>query len=316
MSANAASGPGNAPQNVGLESIGAEVGCTDTTSLLACLREIDIYTLETTSFNSSVNTWFVPAVDNKTRYSVAEYTNSFAAGQYPSNIPLLTGNSNGEGTIFSLVYGGENTDFSSWISTFDADSAHIPHDTLLAAYNASDFASTSLQSGTQYGDARFNCAVDFFIDLRSSLQNTWEYRWFGAYDNVVGVPGTAPTHGTEIPFFLGGNECFDSLSGVTTEQQALADFTNDWFVAWIKNPSAGPGWEQATATSGPFVKLGVPGNETALVAGTTNEWNGICQNVSFPFSSCWLCLLLTLLADLQGVYAIIPCCSESRYSCC
>lgn len=277
MSANAISGPAYAPPNIALNSISASVNCTTGPGQLACLRQVSIYDLETTVFNSSTNTWFCPTIDNITRFS--DYVARHNAGLYPSHVPLITGNSAGEGTVFSIVYGSENTNFSSWINTFDADDAHIPDAVLLAAYNASDFASVSLESGDQYGDARFDCAVDYMLDLRSQQQSTWVYRFFGAYDNVVGVAGTAPTHGTEIPFFLGGNECFSALANVTVAEQALADSINDWFVAWIKNPAAGPGWEKAGPRSGPLARLGVAGNETEVIMGSTGDYNEICQSV-------------------------------------
>jgi carboxylesterase type B len=284
MSANAASGPAITPPNVGLDVIAAEVGCGTGAGQLACLRNVSIYDIQTTYFNSTSNTWFSPIIDNITRHS--DYAARFAAGKYASHVPLLTGNSNGEGTIFSIVYSGENTNFSSWINTFDADSAHIPDAKLTGAYNIANYSTESLMSGTQYGDARFNCPVDYFVDLRSSTQDTWEYRFFGAYDNVVGVSGTAPTHGTEVPFFHGGNECFEKLTNVTDAQQALADSIHDWFVEWIKNPAAGPGWEKVTPIDGPLVKLGVPGDELTRIEGCTAEHNAICQSVYkqyFPY---------------------------------
>ncbi|TDZ14071.1 Para-nitrobenzyl esterase [Colletotrichum orbiculare MAFF 240422] len=281
MSANAVSGPGYAPVNEALDAVAVEVGCpAGGNDQLACLREVDLYTFQTANFNSTFNTWFTPVIDEMTRHS--DYAARFAAGKYASHVPLLTGNSDGEGTIFSIVYGGENTDFSSWINTFDADSAHIDDDVLIAAYNASDYETESLRSGAQYGDARFDCAVDYLQDLRSAAQDTWAYRFFGAYDNVVGPPNTAPTHGTEVPFFHGGNECFEALSGVTEAEQALADSVHDWFVAWIKDPAAGPGWDKVAPESGPLVKLGVPGDELSLIKGTTDEFNARCQSVYKP----------------------------------
>lgn len=277
MSANAESGPGYAPAGVGLDVVAAEVGCGNSTSQLECLRGVSIYDIQTTYFNSTTNTWFTPVVDNITRHS--DYAARFAAGDYASHVPLLTGNSNGEGAIFSIVYSSENTDFATWINTFDADSANVPDAELLAAYNIADYASNSSMSGAQYGDARFNCPVDYLIDMRSGEQDTWEYRFFGAYDNVVGVSGTAPTHGTEIPFFFGGNECFEKLTNVTTAQQDLADYLNDWFVSWVKDPSAGPGWDKVTPINGTLAKLGVPGDELALIEGSTSEHNAICQSL-------------------------------------
>jgi len=98
----------------------------------------------------------------------------------------------------------------------------------------------------------------------------------------VGPPNTAPTHGTEVPFFHGGNECFNSLKGVTQEQQALADFTHDWFVSWIKNPTAGPGWNKASPTSDTLVKLAVPGDELARTSGSRADYNAKCKAVSVP----------------------------------
>ncbi|KAK2001712.1 carboxylesterase [Colletotrichum falcatum] len=282
MSANAVSGPAFAPLNEALDVVAAEVGCPSAREgrQLDCLRDVDVYALQTAGFNSTSNAWFTPVIDNITRHS--DYAARLVAGRYASHVPLLTGNSDGEGTVFSLVYGAENGNFSSWINTFDADSAHLDDAVLLAAYNASDYASASLRSGDQYGDARFDCAVDYLVDLRSAAQDTWVYRFFGAYDNVVGVPGTAPTHGTEVPFFHGGNECFASLAGVTEAQQALADSVHDRFVSWIKDPAAGPGWPKASPGSGALAKLGVPGDELSAIPGSTGEYNSRCQSVYKP----------------------------------
>ncbi|KAG8408353.1 hypothetical protein J3459_017894 [Metarhizium acridum] len=283
MSANAMSGPAYAPMNEALDVVAAEVGCPSSTSgknQLDCLRTVDAYAFQTARFNSTFNTWFTPIVDDITRYS--DYSARFKAGKYATHVPLLTGNADGEGTIFSLVYAAENSDFRSWIKTFDADSSHIPECSLVRAYNPSDFASDPLRSGAQYGDARFNCAVDYLLDMRSAAQHTWVYRFFGAYDNVVGPPNTAPTHGTEVPFFHGGNECFQSLTNVTKEQQALADSIHDWFVAWVKNPAAGPGWDRASPESQNMVKIGVPGDELSLVKELTGTYNSRCKSVYAP----------------------------------
>ncbi|EEY16666.1 para-nitrobenzyl esterase [Verticillium alfalfae VaMs.102] len=281
MSANALSGPGYAPQNEALDIVAAEVGCpAGGQGQVDCLRDVDLYAFQTANFNATSNTWFTPVIDDITRHS--DYAARFAAGKYASHVPLLTGTSDGEGTIFSIVYGGQNTNFSSWINTFDADSQHIPDCNLISAYPASSFASESLRSGTQYGDARFTAPPTTLSTFRSNAQDTWVYRFFGAYDNVVGPPGTAPTHGTEVPFFHGGNECFEKLSGVTAAQQALADSIHGWFVQWIKNPAAGPGWDKAKPKSGPLVKLGVPADELSLIKGTTDEFNSRCQKVYNP----------------------------------
>lgn len=278
MAANAKSGPAVAPVNQALDVVAAEVGCPKGAGQLECLRSVDVYAFQTTKFNATYNTWFTPAVDNITRYQ--DYEGRFAAGKYASHVPLLTGNSDGEGAVFSLVYGGENTDFSAWLDTFDADVAEIPKGDLLAAYNISDYSSVSAMSGAQYGDARFFCPIDYLRDLRSTKQATWTYRFFGNYPNVWGLPVSAPTHGTEIPFFLGGNECFDAIKDVTKAEQALADYQNDWFVSWIKNPSAGPGWDKVTPKKGTLAKLGVPGNELAIELASTADYNAVCQSVS------------------------------------
>lgn len=280
LAANSKSGPAVAPINQALDIVAAEVGCPTGAGQLECLRSVDVYDFQTENFNASYNTWFTPIVDNITRYQ--DYESRFAAGKYASHVPLLTGNSNGEGAIFSLVYGAINTDFATWVDTFDADSAHVPKSLLLAAYNASEYASVSQMSGAQYGDARFFCPVDYLLDLRSAKQNTWAYRFFGDYPNVVGAPVSAPTHGTEIPFFLGGNECFDAVSNVTEAQQALANYQNDWFVSWIKNPSAGPGWPKVSPKNGTLAKLAVPGNELVIELSSTGDYNGRCQSVGAP----------------------------------
>jgi carboxylesterase type B len=279
MSANAKSGPAVGPTNEALDLVAKEVGCPSGQGQLECLRKVDAYAFQTAAFNSSLNTYFTPVIDDITRYR--DYESRFAAGKYASHVPLLTGNTDQEGAIFGLVYGSENLDFDTWINTFDADVAEIPDDVLEAAYNISDFSSVSAMSGAQYGDARFLCTVDYLLDMRSETQDTWTYRFFADYSTDLPVPG--PTHGTEIPYFFGGNECFAGINSVTTEQQALADFQNDWFVNWIKNPAAGPGWEKATPRSGPIAKLGVPGNDLVVELGNTVDFNTKCQAVYHPY---------------------------------
>ena len=172
---------------------------------------------------------------------------------------------------------------SSWIRTFDADVAHIPATTLLTAYSHLNTSTDALRSGIQYGDARFTCPTDYLLTLRSATQPTWAYRFFGAYDNVVGPPGTAPTHGTEVPFFHGGNECFAALQGVTAEQQALADEIHGWFVDWIKDPAGGPGWAKVEGEGeGVVAKIGVPGDELARIPAKREEFNEVCRDVYKP----------------------------------
>ncbi|PYH44659.1 carboxylesterase [Aspergillus saccharolyticus JOP 1030-1] len=287
MSANAQSGPAITPVGVGLQQVvqdmidaGVSLDCTAENYTLACLRKVDTYDFQTSYFNSTSNTWFSPVVDNITRFS--NYTDRFVNGHYPKSLPLIVGNSDQEGKIFGYVYASENTNFSSWIRTFDADLAFVPADELLAAYNSDDYSSVSFMSGASYGDARFHCATDYFLDLRAEEQNTWIYRWFGNYSNVLGVADIGPSHGSEVPFFHGGNECFSKLTGVTAAEQDLADYMNDWFVAWIKNPSAGPGWDQATPVNGPLALLGVPGNEEAIESAETGTYNQRCQNTYKP----------------------------------
>jgi len=280
MSANAKSGPAYAPENVGLDVIAESVNCTNSSDQLECLRNVDIYDFQTTYFNSTSNTWFCPTIDNITKFS--DYPARFAAGDYPKSVPLIVGNGNNEGGIFSYVYSSENSDFDVWINTFDADLGHIPDDELLAAYNESDYEGVMFMSGDSYGEARFVCATDYLLDIRASEQDTWIYRWFGDYDNVNSASGLGATHGSELAFFHGGNNCFDDVSNVTVAEQALAEYTNDWLVAWVKNPAAGPGWEKATPISGPLAKLGVPGNETAIINATTGDFNARCQSLYKP----------------------------------
>ncbi|KAL3478330.1 carboxylesterase [Aspergillus californicus] len=303
MSANAQSGPGYAPAGVALTQVvqdmldaGVSLDCTADDYTLDCLRAVDTYAFQTTYFNSTSNTWFSPAVDDITRFS--NYSDRFEQGLYPKSLPMIVGNSDQEGKIFGMVYSAENTNFTSWIGTFDADLAFVPAAELLAAYDPLEYASISAMSGASYGDARFLCATDHFLDMRSAEQPIWSYRWFGNYSNVLGVAGIGPSHGSEVPFFHGGNECFSKLDDVTAEQQDLADYMNDWFVAWIKDPAAGPGWDQAQPTDGPLARIGVPGEEESIVMSTTGAYNSRCQAVYGPNYAKYPVLLNpVLLAD-------------------
>ncbi|KNG52705.1 acetylcholinesterase precursor [Stemphylium lycopersici] len=303
MAANAKSGPAVGPTNQALDLVAKEVNCPTGEGQLKCLREVDMYTFQTEAFNATLNTYFTPVVDEITRYR--DYAARFAAGNYASHVPLLTGNSDHEGALFGLVYGSENTDFSEWINTFDADVAQIPDDILLGAYNISDYSSVSAMSGAQYGDARFFCPVDYLLDVRSEKQDTWVYRFFGNYSNILPLPVEQPTHGAEIPFFFGGNDAFTGMEDVTEAEQALADFQNDWFVNFIKNPSAGPGWDKASPQSGPIGKLGVPGNELEVEVGNTADFNGKCQNVYNPYAPLYPVIQSVLTGAMDLVEGVI-----------
>ncbi|KAL3459348.1 Alpha/Beta hydrolase protein [Aspergillus heterothallicus] len=287
MSANAQSGPAVTPSGVGLKQVvqdmldaGVSLSCTAEDYTLDCLRAVDTYAFQTTYFNSTSNTWFSPIVDEITRF--ASYADRFAAGQYPTSLPLIVGNSDQEGALFGYVYSSEDTNFTSWIRTFDADIAFVPESQLLAAYNETDYASVSAMSGASYGDARFLCATDYLLDVRAAAQPTWIYRWFGRYSNALPIADLGPSHGSEVPFFHGGNECFEALSDVTEDEQKLADYMNDWFVEWIKDPAAGPGWERATPVDGPLARVGVPGQEEEIVMSTTGAYNARCQKTFKP----------------------------------
>jgi len=302
MAANAKSGPAYAPTNQALDIVAAEVGCPTGKGQLDCLRKVDVYAFQTANFNSTYNTWFTPVVDEKTRYQ--NYEARFAAGKYASHVPLITGNSNYEGSLFGLVYSFENTDFAKWINSFDADVAEIPKDLLLSAYNPADYSDVSAMSGAQYGDARFFCPVDYLIDLRSTKQNTWAYRFFAEY--ASGLPVQNPPHGGEIPYFFGGNEVFAGQT-VSVDQQALADFQNDWFVSWIKSPSAGPGWNKVSPKSGDIAKLGVPGNQLTIQTTKTSDFNARCQSVSCLQMPCLLEFNSDILSGLQPLSPAVSC---------
>ncbi|KAL6171404.1 hypothetical protein ACJQWK_02423 [Exserohilum turcicum] len=295
MAANAKSGPAYAPTNQVLDIVAQEVQCPTGKGQLDCLRKVDMYALQTASFNASLNTYFTPVVDNITRFQDLEAR--FAAGKYASHVPLLTGNSNHEGSVFGFVYGSENTNFSQWIRTFDADIAEVPYSLVESAYNMSDYASVSAMSGAQYGDARFFCPVDHLLDLRSEKQDTWIYRFMAEYSNTIPLPAQVPTHGGEIPFYFGGKDVFSraGVVNVTAEEQDLADYQHAWFVKWIKNPKASPGWAKATPKTGSLGLLGMRGNELQIEHGSTADYNARCQAIYNPY--------LPLYPVVQSIHA-------------
>ncbi|KAJ9142692.1 Carboxylesterase [Pleurostoma richardsiae] len=260
MAANAISGPTYAPLNEGLDVVSAQVGCPTGKGQLDCLRKVSIFDIQTAFFNSTANVFFTPTIDNITRHS--DYVSRFHAGKYASHVPLLVGITDDEGALFgSIVYASENTNFSDWINHFNADLGHIPDDVLIAAYNPADYATESDRSGASYGDARFYCPTDYFLDLRSAKQDTWAYRYFAPY-NLGDLPTHTPTH---------------------ESAQVLANHLNDWLIAWIKNPAAGPGWEKASPLSGPLALVGVPDDELSISMGVTGDYNSRCKAVYKPY---------------------------------
>ncbi|KAK8858376.1 hypothetical protein IAR55_002603 [Kwoniella newhampshirensis] len=276
QSADVFSGPGYAPEQVGFDVLAGEMNCPadDLSAQLSCLRNVTIDRIFTANF-SDQETWFVPVIDEYTRFS--DYETRFKAGRYPKHVPVLTGSANNEETLFGLVVypPSQTTPFSHWINTFNADAAHIPDDLLLSHYPDKDFPSSALQSGKLYANLRFFCAIDYLIDLRAELGNHYRYRFMGNYSSQTGYPAFGACHGCELPYIF---KTYNRTLA-TGIQPELSNKLHKIWADFAKNPSEGPGWNATTAHDGPMALFGSSDAPLDTVIVQSSEYNGICQNV-------------------------------------
>lgn len=161
-----------------------------------------------------------------------------------ARVPLLIGSTADDGSILTVF---SNTTIEEYVTAKIGDSNASQQ--ILALYSDGGRAVTGLTSeGERLSqlatDFIFRCSSNFVANVSSShLQvPTWQYDWNAIVpsNTFTGLEAIGAWHGSEVPIVFGtypietSNEAEINLS--RSMQKQFADF--------VKDPEAGPGWEQ------------------------------------------------------------------------
>ncbi|CCM05063.1 uncharacterized protein FIBRA_07269 [Fibroporia radiculosa] len=192
--------------------------CTDAEDTLECLRYapyealIDAVQLTPNVYDyQSLDFAWVPRIDNDLFSRSPQ--KSYQLGLY-AHIPLLTGDCDDEGTLFSLTSVNVTTDaeFLTYIQTFFVSGATDEQLQAIAeAYPQDPADGSPFGTGNNYtlspqykriaafqGDWEFQAPRRFTLGIASKSQNTWAYR----YSRGDNYPYLGSYHSSDLPEFF------------------------------------------------------------------------------------------------------------------
>ena len=218
------------PQSVSATSwyaVTAFLGCgdasTDPTTLLACMRDVEVDSLLSAVSSTAQNPLlgaFAPTVDNAIVFS--DYPQ-----QTPASIPVLVGSNDYESGEFRTELALANETFSD------------------AIWDAFTLAAFTCPAGL-----RANASVAANIP-------TWKYRYFGVWENTnISSEGRA-WHGAELQLIFGTTY----LTGKSTvEEMAFEKYLRGAWTTFAKDPANGlmtyeAGWPSYDPTKESLIRL-------------------------------------------------------------
>ncbi|RFU25203.1 hypothetical protein B7463_g11139, partial [Scytalidium lignicola] len=232
-------------------NISVALGCgdasTNSTTLLACMRNVEVDSLLGAIPQTGVNALlsaFGPTVDNTLIFS--NYSQ-----QTPASIPLLAGNNDYESGLFRTEFAlsGETLPDSVW----DA-----------------------------YDLAGFNCPAGIRANASLAVKNpTWRYRYFSVFPNInISAEGGA-WHGAELQLLFGttyltGND--------TAEEIDFEKYLQGAWTAFAKDPVNGlktyeSGWPLYNPAKKTLIRLGY-GNAVGTNLASPILYDASCANAS------------------------------------
>ncbi|KAJ7471064.1 carotenoid ester lipase precursor [Mycena latifolia] len=224
--------------------------CTHAVDTLACLKRVPFddfmgtvnHTTNLFSYSSLQNTWR-PRVDGDV--IVQNPLVSVVKGQY-AKIPIMTGDSDDEGTLFSLANSNITTsnEFTAYINSNYLSSATPAQIAKLSALYPDDPTQGSpFDTGTAneltpefkrlaafQGDYIFTGARRFFLEYASVTQNAWS--WLNKRGKSTPLVGAG--HGSDISFWFPTA----NSTGDITAIDALINFINTLDPNRSLNPNA------------------------------------------------------------------------------
>ncbi|CAD6455692.1 b3641d10-d855-43c6-87fe-e63ab22bd4be [Sclerotinia trifoliorum] len=219
-------------------ALASGLGCSNTSSALACLRAVDALAIK--SYIEHAVLSFQPVVDNLTRVSNPQLRR---ANHQIANVPVLIGSNAQDGTAF--VYGQNN--ITAFLQTLFPGNETLQAEVLAAYPVGDDGLNTPADVVAKiYTDMIFQCPGGIVANSSSAAgYPTYRYYYNATFANTQPLPGLGAYHSSEIPFVFGNlpaNSTGAEISLSALMQKSWADFA--------KNPQIGPGWSKINADAG------------------------------------------------------------------
>ncbi|ESK84787.1 carotenoid ester lipase precursor [Moniliophthora roreri MCA 2997] len=233
------------------DAIVAETGCSGSVDTLQCLREVPYTSLKAAINNSpdifayqSLNLAWLPRADGK---FLADAPQKLVQQGKVAKIPIVSGDCDDEGTLFSLstlnvtteaqVKEYVKTEFVSTIPDADLDRLLklYPQDIIQGSpYNTGIFNAISPQFkrfASFQGDAVFQAPRRFFLESLSGKQPIWSF----LSKRLKALPILGSVHASDLLNVYGGGE--------------LADYLIRFAATLDPNGNTGINWPQYTKES-------------------------------------------------------------------
>jgi carboxylesterase type B len=228
-------------------ALGCGDASTDPTTLLACMRNVEVDTLlgvvPRTGLNALLSA-FGPTVDNTLVFS--NYSQ-----QTPANIPVLAGNNNYESGLFR--------------TEFALSGEILPN----AVWDAYDLAGYTCPAGN-----RANASL-------AAHNPTWRYRYFGVFPNINISSEGGAWHGAELQLLFGTTY----LTGNgTVEEIAFEKYLQGAWTTFAKDPVHGlttyeGGWPLYDPAKETLIRLGYD-NSVGTNLASPMLYDAACANAS------------------------------------
>lgn len=236
------------------------VGCSNSTDGLACTRTLPDETLRDRC--EDLQLMFTATEDGVTwtKTPRADRASSTAADPTIARVPVLGGSNADEGAIFTP---GQTANSSAYLlSAFGSAAlaaALAPYYYPVGSRGTDTERARAARLG---GDIGFVCPAGVVAgDTRAVGVPAWRYCFNATFPNALGsvVPGAGVCHGAELP------AVFDTYAaaGETAFQAAVTAAMQRAWGDFVKDPSAGPGWDQFPAVGmfGGGARAGDEGDE-------------------------------------------------------
>jgi para-nitrobenzyl esterase len=250
------------------------MGCTDSATLLTCLRALPIATiLAAESGSDGAASWW-PVTDGVVIPD--EPMSLFASGSF-TKVPTLVGNNENEGTLF--LYQSPPTDAASYQALAEAgwpgQGAAI-----VAEYPVSNYAGSYFQAAADVEtDAVFLCPTRK-IARAIAMSGTPTFRYDFDHAITFPIPNLGAFHGSELMFVFG-----NKLAGLVSLQAEELPLSNEMMGYWGSmaahgTPNSGDGgafvWPPYELTTEPEILLDLTlSTETELKKAQCDFWDSI-----------------------------------------
>lgn len=251
--------------DAGWDQLAACLGCSNTSTQLACVRAAPATQIKTIIETQALS--FEPVYDNMTL--LLDPVTARREGRFV-HVPIMSGNNRDEGNTFVL----NDLNLLSFLDQQIGVLAPASIPALLAAFPLTDYLDPNADIANIATYLGFQCLLAMHLnDTIAQHVPAWRYFYDAHFPNVAYSNSSGVYHSSEI------QSLFQSYSGgplnpvtlqpqglirtdlpPTPQQQQLAAFMNAAWAAFAKNPTAGPGWAEYSASGGEIARLGADGS--------------------------------------------------------